>query len=84
MRYRMILQAGAFHKPKSNPDMDFMQLMGNPDMLVQEALRHPMQFRLVRSHNLIDGSPHMLEFEAVVDVDPEQKQKEEETNEVNH
>jgi len=70
MRYRMILQAGAFHKPKNTPDADFMQLMGSPDMLVQEALKQPMQFRLVRSHNLIDGSPHMLEFEATVDVDP--------------
>jgi hypothetical protein len=78
----MILQAGAFHKPKNNPDADFMQLTGSPDMLVQEALKHPMQFRLVRSHNLIDGSPHMLEFEAVLDIDPEPKQ--EAQNEVNH
>ena len=82
MRYRMILQAGAFHKPKNNPDADFMQLTGSPDKLVQEAIKHPMQFRLVRSHNLIDGSPHMLEFEATFDINPESKQDVQ--NEDNH
>jgi len=75
MRYRMILQIGAFHKPKENPDIDFIALSQDPQALTQMALQQPFAFRPIARHTLIDGTPHLLEFEAVVDVDPMAKKE---------
>jgi len=76
MRYRLLLQVGAYHKPTDNPDADFITLSSTPPRdLVLEAMNSlNFNFMVKEVHKLADGATHMIEFESIVDVDPERKE----------
>lgn len=73
MRYRILLQVAVHHKPKDNPDADFMRLGATPlnDLLYEAMDTIKYDFKLKEVHKLADGSPHMVEFEAITDINPE-------------
>lgn len=85
MRYRLNLQVGVYHKPKDNPDADWIKL-GLTSM--KDLLEHAMNeldfnFTVKEIHKLADGSTHLIEFESVVDVDPEKEKVNESVNQSN-
>ena len=73
MRYRLLLQLGVFHKPKDNPQADFIKLATVPlkELLYEGMNNVNYEFTVKEIHKLADGTPHTIEFESIVDVDPE-------------
>lgn len=74
MRYKLNLQIGVYHKPKGNPDADWIKIGMTPmQELLEIANKLDYDFKLKDIHKLADGSTHLIEFESVVDVDPEKE-----------
>lgn len=81
MRYKLNLQVGVYHKPTDNPDADFIKLGTTPlkDLLYDAMNNLEFNFELKDIHKLADGSAFLVEFESIVDVDPQG-----ETSEINN
>lgn len=75
MRYKLNLQVGAYHKPTEDPDADFIRLSLTPhqDLLFDAMNNLEFNFQVKEIHKLADGSIHLIEFEAITDVDPESR-----------
>jgi hypothetical protein len=81
MRYKLNLQVGVYHKPKDNPDADFIKLGTTPlkDLLYEAMENINFNFEVKDILKMADGSTFLVEFESIVDVDPKG-----ETSEINN
>lgn len=68
MRVRLLLQVGAYHKEPENPDADFLKLLSNKEELLKWTQSLDYNFKVKQEHKMIDGTPFLIEYEAVVDV----------------
>lgn len=69
MRIRLLLQVGAYHKEKENPDADFLKLYESPETIMRWAMEEiDHNFRVKQEHKMADGTPFLIEFESVSDV----------------
>jgi len=66
MKVRILLQVGAFHKSKDDPDKDFKILLRDPKELLDKLVKLEYDFHVLKNWKLPDGSTHLLELEAVV------------------
>jgi len=78
MRCKLNLQLGVYHKPKNNPDADYIKIGTTPMKELLEFAMNELEhnFTVKEIHKLADGSTHLIEFESVVDIDPEGEKNE--------
>ena len=71
MRTRILLQVGAYHKDKTNPQADFLKLASYNSYDVWELLREHLNLKHVwkikKIWRLLDKTPHLIEFEAITE-----------------
>mgnify|MGYP001584452139 CR=1 FL=1 len=63
MKIRLLLQIGAYHKTKADPDADFLQLSQSLESILDWATMQTPNSPRVRIHRLADGTTNLVEWE---------------------
>lgn len=66
MKIRILVQVGAYHKNKENPNADFMFLSQPTKNIIEWVGKQAATKPKVTVHQLADGTPHLVEMEYIV------------------